>query len=543
MISAPPPSNEAARLASLYELEVLDTEFERAYDELTALAAAICGTPIALVSLVDADRQWFKSRHGLGAAETPRALAFCAHAILGDDVFEVQDAHQDPRFQGNPLVDGAPNVVFYAGVPLRGPDQLALGTLCVIDDHARSLRPDQRAALRALGNQVVGQLELRRTNLRLQRALQAAEDANRAKGDFLARMSHEIRTPLNGVIGLADLLCTAPLDAKEAAWAHQLRSSGKLLLSVVNDVLDLSRLEAEALPLDPQPTDVGAVLRDCVGLFGPTARAKGLELRLAGPPSPPAAVRIDGARLQQVVNNLVSNAIKFTAAGQVTVRWSWAEGRVTLLISDTGRGVPKDLQSAIFDPFRQTQAADAQAHGGAGLGLAIVRRLCLAMGGAVTCEDELGGGARFVVELAAPLTAAPRPAAPLNAPLSPRRVLVAEDNLVNQAVARGMLEALGHTVEVVEDGAAAVTEVAAARGRGTPYDIVLMDMWMPQLDGLEATRRILAEDRGVPVLGFTANADPESARACLAAGMRGVLTKPLTLGRLREGLDAAARAG
>lgn len=539
MISAPLPATEAARLASLYELEVLDSDFERAYDELTALAAALCGTPIALVSLVDADRQWFKSRHGLEAAETPRAVAFCAHAILDEGLFEVEDARLDPRFSDNPLVTASPDVVFYAGVPLRGPDQHALGTLCVIDHEARRLRPDQRAALQVLANQVVSQLELRRANRKLEAAVLAAERANRAKGHFLARMSHEIRTPLNGVIGLADLLSAAPLAPREAGWAAQIQSSGKLLLSVVNDVLDLSRIEAEALPLDPQPTDPSALLRDSIGLFAPTARAKGLQLRVEGPAAPPPALQIDGARLQQVINNLLSNAVKFTAAGEVVLRWSWAAGALQIEVSDTGRGVPETHRDAIFEPFRQTRVEDAQIMAGAGLGLAIVRGLCRAMGGDVRCEAAPTGGARFCVALQAPM-ARPAPApAPRWSAQGPLRVLVAEDNLVNQAVARGMLEALGHAAEVVEDGEAAVLAVAEAAGQGAPYDLILMDMWMPQLDGIAATKQILARDEAPPILGFTANADPDSAAACLGAGMRGVLTKPLTLGRLREAIEAA----
>ncbi|MBL8615589.1 MAG: response regulator [Deltaproteobacteria bacterium] len=216
MLAAPLPPDEDARLASLYELDVLDTVLEDAYDQVTRLAAQLCGVPISLISLVDRDRQWFKSRHGLAATETPRELALCAHAILGWEVFEVEDADRDVRFADNPLTTGAPHLKFYAGVPLRGPDRQALGTLCVIGSEARQLRPEQREALQALAAQVVAQLELRRATRRLALARQAAE-AELARRDSALRAAITLISPVEAQGGSAAASLRAALLALRAA--------------------------------------------------------------------------------------------------------------------------------------------------------------------------------------------------------------------------------------------------------------------------------------------------------------------------------------
>ncbi len=538
MIPAPLHPTEAARMASLHELEILDTAPEQAYDELTRLAAIICETPIALVSFVDHDRQWFKSRQGLDATETPRSVAFCSHAILGDEMLQVHDAREDVRFHDNPLVTGGPRVIFYAGVPLVGLDQQALGTLCVIDSCPRALTAGQQEALETLGRQVVAVLELRRTNRRLVVAAAEAQAANRAKGEFLARMSHEIRTPLNGIIGLTDLMCTADMPADAAVWARQLQGSGKLLLSIVNDVLDVSSIEADALQLVSRPAPVAALVQDCVGLFSATAHVKGLTLTISGPVDAAKVVRIDGTRLQQVINNLISNGIKFTDTGGVDVSWQWSDGRLRVTVRDTGVGVPPAFHDAVFEPFRQLRGTEAECIKGTGLGLSIVRGLCTAMGGTVCCQAAEGGGTKFVVEVDAPSVEPVVEAVAAPAAQRALRVLVAEDNRVNQMVARGMLSSLGHSVTIVGDGHEAVAEVRRAHAASEAYDVILMDMWMPRLHGIQAAEQILAGEAPPPILACTANADPESAEACLAAGMIGVLAKPMTLRTLSEGLSS-----
>lgn len=249
----PIPANDAARVALLRSLGVLDTPPEPDYDELTQLAAQICQVPIALISLVDGDRQWFKSKIGITATETSRETSFCAHAISGGthELFVVPDAHSDPRFSDNPAVLDEPNVRFYAGAPLVTHDGWALGTLCVIDRKPRVLTPDQIAALSSLRRHVINAIELRRlvesqnriitdleqTRRALDDARSVAEEATRAKAEFLASMSHEIRTPMNAVIGMTTLLRSTSLNAEQCECVDTIHGSGEHLLTVINDIL------------------------------------------------------------------------------------------------------------------------------------------------------------------------------------------------------------------------------------------------------------------------------------------------------------------
>jgi two-component system, sensor histidine kinase len=236
---APHPRDESARIHALHAYAILDTPPDRAYDDIVALASAICGTPIALVSLVDRDRQWFKARLGLEAAQTPREHAFCAHALVNPaEVMVVNDARADARFRDNPLVTGQPHIRFYAGAPLVTPAGHALGTICVIDRTPRELPAPMVEALRALSRQVVAQLELRR-------ALCNADSANRAKSAFLDNMGHEVRTPLNGVMGMLELLGATPLTGEQAEYVAIAQGSAWSLLETLERVLDYSSLEAE----------------------------------------------------------------------------------------------------------------------------------------------------------------------------------------------------------------------------------------------------------------------------------------------------------
>ncbi|MCW7492641.1 GAF domain-containing protein [Leptospira sp. 2 VSF19] len=206
MMIAPLPENETARLSALKGLEILDSPEEEMFDEITKLASLICNVPISLVSLIDETRQWFKSHHGLHTRETPRSLAFCSHAILGDELFVVPNAKVDPRFKNNPLVNEAPNVIFYAGIPLALGDQINLGTLCVIDNKPRELNEDQIQMLRLLGKQTIRLLQMRKATERLEIEKITAERATAAKRDFIAAISHDIRNPLNSLLGMSEMI-------------------------------------------------------------------------------------------------------------------------------------------------------------------------------------------------------------------------------------------------------------------------------------------------------------------------------------------------
>ncbi|MCX6590606.1 MAG: ATP-binding protein [Acidobacteria bacterium] len=378
----------------------------------------------------------------------------------------------------------------------------------------------------------------KRAEFALEEARQRAQAADRAKSEFLANMSHEIRTPLSGILGLASLLEDMRLDAPAAELVHLISASGDALSQVLNDILDISKIEAGKLDINLVAVDLAATLDEVRRFFAPAAAVRNLELTIEPVPCTPCLVQADALRLRQVLFNLFSNALKFTETGSVTASVRLvgdpSARRVEVSVVDTGIGIPQNRLHELFQPFIQVDTSLTRRFGGTGLGLAITRNLTRLMGGLLQAESQPGAGSRFwfTLPLAQPVLADPGtlPARPPEPDLHGLRVLLAEDNAVNQLIARRAIEKTGASVQLAVDGLQALQ--SALEGA---FDVILMDVQMPHLDGLEVTRRIRKEPLSSQpyIVALTAHAIEGYREICLEAGMNSYLTKPLQLDALR----------
>jgi len=384
------PENEQARIKALLQYGILDTEAESVYDDFVKLASSICQTPIALISLVDPTRQWFKAKVGCEASETSRDIAFCAHAILQSDVFIVSDTLTDPRFVDNPLVTGEPYIRFYAGAPLITPEGLAIGTLCAIDQEPRILSLEQITALQALARQVVTQLELRRLTKELQHLVES-------KNKLFHIVSHDLRSPFNGILAFSQMLVeeAETLSREEIQeFSQTVLTSAEQFMHLLDNLLQCTRFELGSLEYQPTSMAIDTVVQNVLTLLKGNAMQKKIELIYESHPE--AEVVADSTMFHSILQNLIGNAIKFTpSSGRVAVQEVEQGNRVLISVIDTGVGVPPEKLSHLLESSVGRSTDGTAGEKGTGLGLLLCKDLVEKHGGRLWVDSVVGQGTSF----------------------------------------------------------------------------------------------------------------------------------------------------
>ena len=656
---SPIPSNESERLLALRELNILDTAAEKNFDDITLLASQICDTPISYISLLDKDRQWFKSSKGLSITETNRDISFCSHTIHQSDIMIVPDVLMDDRFVDNPKVTGDPFIRFYAGVPLLTEGGFKVGTLCIADHIPRDLTAQQIFALEVLARQVESNISLRAkisaqelaeekyrsiisnmklgllevdreekiqfanqsfiemsgyglnellgkkssdiflqgessrlmknknfsrmkgrsdayeieirdkkgdirwwlisgaprldnsgdlagsigihldiTNQKLLEieligAKELAEESTRSKETFLANMSHEIRTPMNAIIGMSAQLAKTNLDNTQQFYLETIHSASDNLLVIINDILDFSKIDAGKLQLERIGFGPMELLNRALRVLSHRAEEKGLSLNnVFFDPAISPVLMGDPYRLNQVLINLISNAIKFTEKGNVDISCgvlndSLLSQTIQITVKDTGIGMEANFLDCLFEKFSQEDASVTRQHGGTGLGMSICKDLINLMGGEIQVKSKKGIGSTILLKIKFDKGSFENlPEKPFfevdSKILVDKKILLVDDNQMNRLVAATILANHGAIITTAQNGKEAVEILEKI-----PFNIVLMDIQMPVMDGVEATAIIRSKiSKQLPIIALTANAIKGDNDKYLAAGMNGYLSKP-----------------
>lgn len=530
------------------ELGLVSHESEHGFDNLTALAARLLKVPTALVTIVQRsqNRQFFKSAVGLpelvrDLRQTPLSHSFCQYVQASGQPLVIENATRDARVSDNAAVHDL-NVVAYLGVPIHLDDGTTLGAFCAVDSVPRDWTNDDLVTMQQLARSIDEIILLRQACERAETLAEQARDEAEARKRFLAHMSHEIRTPLNGIIGSVDLMMraatsiTPPTPRETGELLRTVNRSAHSLERLLNDALDIAKIDAGKLELALAPFDLREMVADVVKLFSASAEKKGIDIVMTFTDVPLKQLRMgDGFRLRQVVSNLLSNAVKFTDVGEVCVCVRGSDLGLQIEVRDSGCGIPQDKIATLFDPFTQAEATTSHKKGGTGLGMAIVKQMVELMGGRIRAESAPGQGSSFRVSLPMRIVSPEEAAledhdhvieASMPLPLLGCRVLVADDSPANRLVLQKMLETLGAIVDKAYDGGDAFGRAVTTR-----YDVLLLDIQMPGYDGVEVVKRLRRNPRHVAqdalCIAVTGNVQSEQVETYLDAGFDAWLAKPL----------------
>jgi len=529
------------------------------WQQIVDTIASLLPVPSVMINRLDPpELEIFRSNIGKdnpfpSGTRMPLEGVYCESAARRRRHVEVTDARTDPEWRDSPTAKAG--IYAYSGYPLLWPDGSVFGTLCVVDTKENAWGESFDRLLTCFKQTV-------ETHLALVYAIESAKSANQAKSEFLANMSHEIRTPMTAILGFCDLLMESRLDAEQRDAVRIIQKNGTYLLELINDILDISKVEAGKLEVEILACSPCRILSEVAALMRVRAAAKNLPLSIEYEGPVPSQIRTDPVRLRQILINLVGNAVKFTETGgiRLIVRMidaDAAEPKLQCDVVDTGIGIAPEQIKKLFRPFSQADGSIARKHGGTGLGLALCKRLAEKLGGDITVRSVPGQGSVFTLTIRigavenarmvrCPAEAPQRGAAALQPPAAfaaklACRVLSVEDGPDNQRLVTFLLTRAGATVVAAENGRVACEMALEACRRGEPFDAILMDMQMPVMDGYTATAQLRKAGYRGPIIALTAHAMTADREKCLAAGCAEYVSKPIDWDRLFALLDQYTR--